>query len=410
MILVIGAGISGLSTANNLKKDYIILEKKDNWGGLSTQYQSNGYWFDYSGHYFHFKDKNKIKKYLENFANFKQYQKKSKIHILNRYVPYPLQFHLAYLPRKTATIILEEIINSSEKKAKNLHDFLINNFGNRLFELFFHPFLQKYYQKNLKNIMANMDKGSIPVPNKESIIEGYHGKRFDSEGYNPVFYYPEPSLRAFINKFAQSIKSKIHLNETVEKIDLFKRKLYTQNRSYEYEYIINSMPLKELLKKTLQRDEFPNFNHLENISTLFINVVLKNRKKRFHWIYIPDKKISFYRVGFYPKQKFPVCYLEKTINPKEDIEYCYLFNETVFTLKKLGLIENRNEILHFDHQCIPVSYIIFNQQWRKIIPSVLEKLKNYRIYSIGRYGAWNYTSMSDDVKTAIKTAQEINQK
>jgi hypothetical protein len=41
MIVIIGAGISGLTAARNLDKDYIVLEKENYIGGLSTQYPAN---------------------------------------------------------------------------------------------------------------------------------------------------------------------------------------------------------------------------------------------------------------------------------------------------------------------------------------------------------------------------------
>ena len=65
----------------------------------------------------------------------------------------------------------------------------------------------------------------------------------------------------------------------------------------------------------------------------------------------------------------------------------------MFTLKELGIIRKPDEIFFVDQQIIPVSYIIFNLDWNKIIPSTLSELNNLGIYSIGRYGAWNYTSV-----------------
>ena len=408
MILIIGAGISGISAAKNLKRDFLILEKKGDIGGLSTQYKSGKYFFDYGGHYFHFKEKPEIKKYLEKFVNFKKYDRKSKVYIVNKYTPFPLQFHLSYLPSRLKNKILEEILNRTEKQSNNLFEFIENNFGKKLSELFFKPFLSKYYCFDLKKIISNMDKGSIPIPDKKSVLQGFKGKKFLKIGYNPSFYYPEKPLKNFFNKYSNDIKKEIMLNEEVLAIDIDKKTVRTKNNFFHYEFLINSIPLKKFLQIIKQKKNFPLHTNLLNTSTLVTNVVLKRKRKNFHWVYLPENKFPFYRVGYYPGKEIPVCYLEKTVINKTKHNKANLLKDTIITLKKLNLIENKNEILYFDIKVIPISYIIFDKNWKNIVPQTLEKLKKFGIFSIGRYGAWNYTSMSDDVKSAIITANTIN--
>ncbi len=408
MILIIGAGISGISAAKNLKNDFLILEKEGYIGGLSTQYKSKQYFFDYGGHYFHFKDKPEIKEYLEKFADFKKYKRNSKVYVLDKYIPFPLQFHLSYLPSRIKNEILKEILNRTEKQSNNLCEFIENNFGKKLSELFFKPFLSKYYCFDLKKIIPNMDKGSIPIPDKTSVIQGFNGKEFLKIGYNPNFYYPEKSLKEFFNNYSKDVKNNIILNEEALSIDINKKTVKTKNNVFQYKYLINSMPLKKILQIIKQKDNFPSYTKLSNTSTLVTNIVLKKKRKYFHWVYLPENKFPFYRIGFYPSKEIPVCYLEKTVINKIKHNKANLLKDTIITLKKLNLIENKNEILYFDTKVIPISYIIFDENWKNVVPQTIEKLKYFGIFSIGRYGAWNYTSMSDDVKSAIITANTIN--
>jgi protoporphyrinogen oxidase len=411
MLIIIGAGISGLTAANNLNKKFVVFEKDNSCGGLSTQYRSEDFWFDYSGHYFHFKNKALIKTYLEKYATFKCYIRKSKTYIFNKYIPFPVQLHLSHLPKNLARRILNEFPETHRTDCPNLEAYIKFNFGEQLFYTFFQPFLDKYYQTDLKKIMATMDKGSIPVPDKKSVIQGFKGKNFDNQGYNPVFWYPKIPLRLFIENMASSIKSHIRLNEEILKIDWKQKKVFTQNASYPYEYIINTMPLNQLLIRMEPGLDLPDPANLKHVSTLVSNVVLKRQRKRFHWAYIPEKKIPFYRVGFYPSRNPPICYLEKSItNPSSITHSRKLVQEISFTLKRLQIIREPDDILYIDHRMIPVSYIIFNLQWGDTIPPTLKKLKKLGIYSIGRYGTWNYSSMSDDVQMAINTTNMINEK
>ena len=53
MIVIAGAGLAGMSTALFLNRDYVILEKESEPGGLVRTLHRDGFGFDYAGHWFH---------------------------------------------------------------------------------------------------------------------------------------------------------------------------------------------------------------------------------------------------------------------------------------------------------------------------------------------------------------------
>ena len=53
--IIIGAGISGLTIANYIKNNYIILEKENEVGGYCRTIKKGDFIWDYAGHFFHFK-------------------------------------------------------------------------------------------------------------------------------------------------------------------------------------------------------------------------------------------------------------------------------------------------------------------------------------------------------------------
>ncbi len=407
-IIVIGAGISGVTVAKNIRRRCIVLEETDMIGGLSTQYKSGDYWFDYGGHYFHFKDKQRVKDYLETFHLFEEYNRVSKAFLLNRYIPFPVQFHLSYFPKKIAQSIMEEILNRKDTEADNLFDHLCSSFGSTLFRLFFEPFMSKYYGFDLRQMAARMDKGSIPVPDRETVRQGLDGKRFTDAGYNPVFYYPRKGLRGFFEDYSEDVKDQIQFQQKVIEVDLQKKSVRTRDNEYKFERLVSTMPLKSLLSCLKQKDRLPSPQRLNHTSTLICNIVLKKRRRRFHWLYLPERRFAFYRAGFYPSRQYPVCYLEKSLPPGSDYDPNSVKAELVFTLKELGLIDTESDIVHIDIKIIPISYIIFDHHWHATIPGALASLRQYGIYSIGRFGSWTYSSMSDDVQSAMRAADEIN--
>ena len=57
--IIAGAGLAGLSAAFHLKKSGIeplTFEQNNFPGGLSASFIKNGFVFDFTGHYFHFKN------------------------------------------------------------------------------------------------------------------------------------------------------------------------------------------------------------------------------------------------------------------------------------------------------------------------------------------------------------------
>ncbi|MGE5342850.1 MAG: protoporphyrinogen/coproporphyrinogen oxidase [Candidatus Omnitrophota bacterium] len=411
MILIIGAGLSGLTVANRLAhtRDILVLEKNDHPGGLSTSFYVDGFRFDYGGHYFHYDahTRSVVKPYVEQFGSFLEFERKSKTFLLRRYIPFPIQFHLAYLPFSLRKKIYQEMMETSEISSANLAKYLDTHFGPTLVDLFFKPFLTKYYHTDLNALASNMDKGSIPIPDRAQVTAGYAGKRRIRAGYNPVLYYPKPSLKEWIDSYAKPVANRIRFNESVVSIDTEQRKVTTTEGSYAYDQLVTSMPLNTLLGILKPHGRFPSPHGLHCMSTLVVNVVLGRRNKRFHWVYLSEKTFPFYRVGLYAGQPFGVCYMERNLRPGSIPNSKKLHEDICYTLKELQLITDPKEITHVEQRLIPAAYVVFDHRWETIVPAVLHQLKTHGIHSIGRYGAWNYSSMSQDIAQALQCAEEI---
>ena len=91
--LMIGAGISNLTFANYVKKDYLIAEKENEVGGYCRTIRKNGYVWDYAGHFFHFKTEEFKKKFLDKVPaeDIITQEKCTKILYKNNLVDYPFQ-------------------------------------------------------------------------------------------------------------------------------------------------------------------------------------------------------------------------------------------------------------------------------------------------------------------------------
>ena len=75
--------------------------------------------------------------------------------------------------------------------------------------------------------------------------------------------------------------------------------------------------------------------------------------------------------------------------------------------KDLGIIPDRSRIVARLCLSIPCAYVFFDRFRGDNLEGILAALKERSIHSIGRYGAWEYSSMEDAVEWGLGTAGEV---
>ena len=79
-------------------------------------------------------------------------------------------------------------------------------------------------------------------------------------------------------------------------------------------------------------------------------------------------------------------------------------------MKKLKIINDDDEIITANIVDMPCAYVIFDKQRKKILNKINEFLINNDIYSIGRYGAWEYSFIEKNISDAKKLADSIGKR
>ena len=130
-------------------------------------------------------------------------------------------------------------------------------------------------------------------------------------------------------------------------------------------------------------------------------------------MYIPDKDVNFYRIGFYDNildadklsMYIEIGYGRDTVITETDIEE--QLNRTLENLHKLGIIDEETKLEEHSTIVMDPAYVHINTETERRIKEFKEQEARNNIYTIGRYGAWTYCSMEDCMIAAKKLSEEI---
>lgn len=398
MILIIGAGISGLSFANFYKNnDYIIYEAENEPGGYCRTIKKNGFVWDYSGHFFHFRNK-EIKEYLISRIDTEilDVQKKSQIFYKNSFVDFPFQKNIHQLEKEDFIECLYDLYFRPTTEQTNFYEMLISKFGKSISEKFLIPYNEKLYACDLRELDKDAMGRFFPHANIADIIKNF--KNSDNISYNSFFTYPREGAFEYVKALLKEIDTdKILLNKKIKKIDLEKKIAYCGDEEIKYDKIVSSIPFNNLLATC--SIEYDKSIYTYNKVLVFNLGFDKPSENENHWIYYPDKELSFYRVGFYDNifgdNKMSL-YVEIGLSADQVVNIESKLENVLEDLSKVGIRKEHN-LIDWSSLILDPAYVHINEKSQKDFIKKSKYLNQNGIYSIGRYGGWKYCSIEDNI-------------
>ncbi len=416
--LVIGAGISGLTFANYVKDDYLIVEKEKEVGGYCRTIRRNGYIWDYGGHFFHFKTDEFKKKFLDKMKKDEivYNDKCTKILYKNNFIDFPFQTNIHQLEKQEFIDCLYDLFQKQEKDHyDNFLDMLYGKFGKSIVEKFLKPYNEKLYAIDLDKLDVDAMGRFFPYADKEAIIKNMKNPEVNS--YNSSFLYPKEGAASFIDILYKSLDSnKVLLNTSVVSVDINKKEATLSNGDIiSYQYLVNTMSLNRFLKVTGIDEDL--LNELSYNKVLVLNLGFDKSSplcKNEHWIYLPSKDCNYYRAGFYNNilgtdklsMYIEIGYGKDSVITKEEIKK--QLSLTLENLEKSGIISKDMNLVDYEPVIMDPAYVHISTTTTKKIDKLREELKNKQVYTIGRYGAWIYNSMEDSMVAAKELAENIS--
>ncbi|WP_304649432.1 protoporphyrinogen/coproporphyrinogen oxidase [Paramuribaculum intestinale] len=412
MDLIIGGGITGISYALFSKdRETLILEKENELGGYCRTTKRNGYVWDYSGHFFHFQDeeiKNLVFRNIEK-SLLKKVDKSTKIYYCDRLIDYPFQKNIHQLPKSEFIDCLYDLYNISNGEYHTFKQMLYHKFGKSIADKFLVPYNEKLYACDLDTLDVDAMGRFFPYANKEEIIQNF--KQSENNSYNGTFLYPYGGAEIYVKALSDGLNTdQYKLNCTVHQIDTTNHIVtLASGETIQYDRLISTIPLPDLLK-LCNIDYNHDLFSWNQVLVFNLGFDKKSTNDTDHWIYFPQKDISFYRVGFYDNiletDKLSM-YVEIGFTKEAKINPNEWIGRVISDLKKTGIIDETFMLKDYQSIIMNPAYVHVSEKSITETQRVKAILKDFDIYSIGRYGSWIYCSIEDNIQEARQLAKEI---
>ena len=416
-IVILGAGPCGLGATSHLNKlghtNWQIFERNDHVGGLSASFlDDNNFTWDVGGHvlFSHYD-------YFDNAVaealgdHYYEHQRESWIRILQRWVPYPFQNNIRYLPEDALRECVSGLreLQGSPDTAINFREWMDTVFGRGIVKYFMEPYNQKVWGVPLESMSKAWIAERVSVVDLTRIERNIAEGRDDlSWGPNNVFKFPKyGGTGAIYEGIAQPLNKKIHLQHEMTDIDLDRKAVsFSNGRIEKYDVLINTTPLDLLVSKCSKIPESiaDAADDLVHNSGLIVGLGFEGKRDDSKcWMYFPENNAPFYRVtNFHNYSRFNV--------PDGDKDrYFSLMCETTYSSHKP---EDKNRIIEASLQGLVVSGMIDMEQMEciasrylidipysypvptlgrdKALATIQPYLESRSVYSRGRFGAWKY--------------------
>lgn len=423
-IAIIGAGISGLSAANLLKDKYVVtvFEKENSPGGLIKCRRVNGNLFHTcGGHVFNSKRQDVLEWFWSKFNREEEFSKadrkscvfmdKNGTSLEHDDIPYPIENHMYLFSNEIQKEFyndLEEIdavkgMNAKFTDYDSFGDFLRWRFGKTLYQLYFQPYNEKVWRRDLTTVPMSWMEGKLPMPTTQEMRDNNANMVEEKAFVHSTFWYEKTDGSQYIaNKLAEGLN--IVYNAYIDNLKYFNKKWVVAGE--EFDKIIFCGNIKDLTKM-IEGVDLSKYQ--QQISDLEYHgttaVFCEIDKNPYSWIYQPSRKHKSHRI---------ICTGNFANSNNKNMPEGRITATIEFTdsINKDDIIKNLERIpLHpkyLTHIYNQYTYPIQNANTRALIQEVKALFAPLDLYLTGRFAEWEYYNMDVAIGAAMDTIKRYN--
>jgi protoporphyrinogen oxidase len=422
-VVILGGGLTGISTAYHLKRPWLLLEKEDRLGGHARTDETRGFFFDKTGHWLHLRDpytKALVAELLP--GQMVPVARKARVFSHGVLTRFPFQANLFGLPPAVAAECLlgfiQSQLNPTVAAPANFEEFCLQKFGAGISKHFMIPYNHKLWGVHPREITSAWCARFVPIPKLEDVVRGAVGDVPPELGYNIQFLYPKQGgIETLTRALVARLKGgEVALGADPEQVNLHDRTITVGGEVIPWRALVASIPLPELCRRLVDppREVEQAAARLRCTPVRYLNVATRSRPTAdFHWIYVPEEKYPFYRVGIYsnavPSMAPPEqgsLYVE--LSDRGPLKLDEILPDVARALAAAGAIAAPDDVLFAELKELKYAYVVFDDHYYTSVATITRHLEAHGVYPRGRYGAWTYNAMEDCILAGRDVAAQLS--
>jgi protoporphyrinogen oxidase len=437
-ILIIGAGPTGLAAAYRLRElghtNFMLLEASDHVGGLaSSEKSANGFTYDIGGHvlFSHYEYFDRLFDTLLG-DEFQELKRESWVWMFDRFLPYPFQNNIKYLPREAVLECLIGLIEAQKRPVdlsafKNFEELIYGVFGDGIAKHFMTPYNFKVWAHPPCMMNKEWIGERVSVVDIKRVLGNVVLDRDEvTWGPNATFKYPRyGGTGGIFERMKPYVEDQLRLNAECVAIDLDRKEVSLADGSRErYDALLSTIPM-DVLVQNLSGDVPDSIveasQKLRHSGSYIVGVGIKQPSpSNKNWMYFPESNCPFYRVTYLsnyspevvpdPKTHYSLL-CEISRSPFKPVDPDRVVDETIKGLINTKLISERDQDDIVDVHVISreYTYPIPSLERDAALEEIHPYLESRNIYSRGRFGAWRYEvgNMDHSVAQGVEWVERI---
>ncbi len=414
-VLVLGAGLAGISAALALGGGYRLLERESRPGGLCRTDVRDGFAFDATGHWLHLRNPEAHALAQEVLpGGWLTIERHAAIRSCGVFTRYPYQVNTHGLP---PAVIAENVLGFiaahlgesgaelRDRVPRNFAEFVLRHLGEGFGRNFMFPYNEKLWTVPAAELTIEWMGRFVPRPTLEQVVRGALGLEGDAEGYSATFLYPrEGGIETFVRALVARLTRAPECGVRPVSIDPVRKvALLSTGEEVRYRAAISSVPLPEMVE--LVGGAPPSVREasrlLRGATVTYVNVAARDvGAPPWHWVYLPEPGLRPYRVGSASSAVaslappgFRSFYVE--MSGREPVPPAEAERAAREALLALGMIESPADVRFAEVRVIPQAYVIHDRAYGPAREAVKKWLGERDILVAGRSGNWEYSSMED---------------
>jgi protoporphyrinogen oxidase len=423
---IIGAGPTGLGAGYRLRElgesRFQILEAASKVGGLSGSFVDEaGFTWDVGGHvlFSHYDYFDSLMDKALGAHGWLHHEREAWIWVRDRFIPYPFQNNIRYLPLDDLWVCLSELIrahkNCSSDAPTNFREWILRHFGRGIADMFLFPYNFKVWAHPPENLSWQWIGERVSVVDVERVIRNVLFQEDDiSWGPNNTFRFP---LRGGTGAIWQAVADLIgndfiRLGSQVVNVEASSRTIAVSSGDcLRFDKLLSTMPLDLLcaLLTDMPQSMKELAKELKHSACHIVGIGLIGKPKpdlaSKCWMYFPEDDCPFYRVTVfsnYSANNVPQhaehwsLMTEISESSVKPVQREALIEDTIRGLINAKLIESRRNIVSVWTYVAPYAYPVPTVGRDTLLREIQPWLEKHDIYSRGRFGGWKYEVGNQD--------------